>query len=87
MIKFKLNVIPNSSQFKLELTGTYPKLYLQNPPEKGKANSELIKQLTKLFKSKIIILRGHNSKTKLIGIELTQEEFDRKISKICSSKI
>jgi len=87
MIKVKLKVIPNSSRFKLDITRAYFKVYLQNPPEKGKANSELIKQLTKIFKIKIIILQGYNSKNKLVGFELTQKEFDRKINEIGSSEI
>ena len=84
MTQLKVKVIPNSSKFKIELTGTYPKIYLQNPARNGKANLELIKKLSKIFNKKIIIISGKNSRIKLLEIKEEQEEILKKFREICS---
>jgi len=84
MIKIKVKVIPNKPKFKIEKTGTHHKIYLQNPPEKGKANLELIKKLSKKLNTEVKIISGHNSRTKLLQINLTREEFEDKVSKMRS---
>lgn len=43
--------------------------FLKSPPEKNKANNELLKLLKKKFKKEPVILKGKTSKTKLILLE------------------
>lgn len=43
-------------------------IYLKKQPIDGKANQELLKLLTKYFKSKVSLLRGERSKNKIIEI-------------------
>ncbi len=54
------------------------------PPEKGKANKELIDFLGKLLEvsqSRLTILRGQTSRSKLIAIDgLSQEEVVKRLS-------
>jgi hypothetical protein len=54
------------------------------PPEKGKANKELINFLSELLEvsqSRLTILRGQTSRSKLIAIDgLSQEEVVKRLS-------
>jgi hypothetical protein len=70
-----IKVTPNSSRTKIsgkftdEKNQEYLKVNLAAAPEDGKANEELIKFLSKLLKipkSKIEIIRGDTSRTKLV---------------------
>jgi hypothetical protein len=48
------------------------KVKVKSPPEKGKANKEIVERLAEYFnvsKSQIIILRGHTSRKKIIEIK------------------
>ena len=42
---------------------------IKSPPEKGKANQELVKFLSKHFKRKVEIISGFKSKSKILKIE------------------
>ena len=73
-MKYKIKVLPRSS--KNEIVGELPdgtlKIKLKAPPVDGEANTELIKFLSKQWKipkSKIKILKGKTSKTKLVQID------------------
>lgn len=67
-----VKVTPKSS--KTEIIGwenTILKVRLKAVPEKGEANDELIRLLSKHFKvpqSHITIIRGHKSRTKVVKI-------------------
>ncbi len=74
--KILINVIvkPNSRQETIEEIGPNTvRVKVKEPPEKGKANKRVIELLSKRFNvpiSNISILRGHQSRNKLICIEL-----------------
>ncbi len=70
---FEVKVVPSSGRNKwvLEKSGKL-KCYLKNPPEKGKANKELIKLIAKalsLAQGKIAIVSGATNRNKLVKIE------------------
>ncbi len=73
-IIINLKVIPNSS--KNEIAGIFNnliKIKINAPPDKGKANYELISFLSKkldIKKSDIIILKGEKNKEKKLLIKL-----------------
>jgi len=79
-LTIKIKVTPSSrKQFcKLDAAGQL-KCYLKSPPEKGKANAELLLMLTKalgLHKSEANIISGMTSRLKTVRIEadVTEEQ-------------
>jgi uncharacterized protein (TIGR00251 family) len=83
--KLSVRVIPNASKNEiLGLTDGVWRVKIAAPPDKGKANKELIEFFSKrlgLKKDKVSILKGHTSHSKLIAIEgKTQQEISQKFS-------
>jgi len=70
-MKLQIRVQPNSSRQEIQtnLDGEITKIFLKKPAIDGKANKELEKLLSKHYKSKAIIIKGHTSKTKTIEVE------------------
>ncbi|MGB9721555.1 MAG: DUF167 domain-containing protein [bacterium] len=68
-----VNVIPNAKKREvIELGKNLYKVKLISPPEKGKANKELIEVLADYFgtkKSNIRIIRGEFTKEKIVEIK------------------
>lgn len=63
-------VKPRSNTSKVEYNkekGAYI-VYVEASPEKGKANMEVMKVLSKHFKKRVEIIRGFTSKNKIIKI-------------------
>tara|TARA_B100001079_G_C16277163_1_gene454794 strand:- start:265 stop:516 length:252 start_codon:yes stop_codon:yes gene_type:complete len=64
------------------------RLRVTAPPAEGKANAEVIALLAKtlgLSKSRLEIVRGHNSRDKVVSIEtLTEQEVHQRIKVIVS---
>ncbi len=69
-MKIKLRVQPNSSRQEIQksIDGTISKVFLKKPAKENSANKELEKLLSKHFKAKAKILKGHTSKNKIIEI-------------------
>ena len=71
---FDVKVTPNSTKkgWVMDKSGNL-KCYLKNPPEQGKANSELIKSLSKIVgisPSMISIVSGAQSRKKKIRLDI-----------------
>lgn len=64
----QIKVIPNAPQTKLVETETRLKLYLKAPPEKGKANQELIKFFKKEYGLRVEVKSGEKSREKTLKI-------------------
>ncbi len=64
----KIKVIPNSSRTELTEENGSLKLYLKSPPEKDKANLELLKFFKKEFNLKVVIKSGRKGREKLLEI-------------------
>ena len=60
-------VYANAKKFKLELDKNTLVIYTKSPPENNKANSEIVKELTKRYGS-CRIVKGLKSKKKLLEI-------------------
>ncbi len=70
--KFQVHISPNahSNSIKIREDGTLH-IYVNAPPEKGKANEKLITILSDwlgISKKEIQIVQGHSSKSKLLEI-------------------
>lgn len=69
-MKIKIRVKPNSSKQKIEKNDEGYIVFLKSHPKDNKANLELIKLLSKFFKTKKIKIKsGLNSRNKMIEIE------------------
>ena len=68
-ILIKVKVKPRSSNFKIDREENNLVVRCRNPPEKGKANKELIKELSKLLGHEVFIVSGLASKEKIILIK------------------
>ena len=81
MTRIQIKVIPKSSRQDLKMEGKTLKVWLHAPPEKGKANQELVLILAKKLhipKSSIQIIKGESTKNKLVDIEgITLEEIQK----------
>ncbi len=71
-MKITVFVKPNSSRREIkQITETEFHIKLHSSPDKGKANEELIEILSEFFqvsKKKVIILKGHFSRQKIVEI-------------------
>lgn len=69
-MKIKVKVVANSSQSEIiNIDNLNYKVYLKKPAINNKANLELIKTMKKYFKKEVNIIKGHNSKDKVIEIK------------------
>ena len=69
----KVKVVPKSSKISIEERENVFHVKLTAPPDKGKANKQLVEVLAKHFevkKSKIKILRGATSHNKVVEVDL-----------------
>ena len=83
--KVSVKVLPNAGKNEVSgLTNGVWRIKIAAPPDKGKANKELIKFLSDILglkKDHVIILKGQTSHNKLIAIDgLTQEEIISRLS-------
>ncbi len=74
----EIKVVPSSGRTGCKLEGTRLKCFLKSPPEKGKANKELVSYLAKKLKLSsrdITIMTGATSPLKRVKVE-TEKSFD-----------
>ena len=67
-MKQNIKVQPNSKKhvIQTDIDGKIQKVFLKKPAKDNKANNELEKFLSKHFKTKVKIIKGHTSKNKTI---------------------
>ena len=65
----KVYVKPKSKRFSIKFENNEIIVHCTEPPIKGRANREIEKKLSKIFKVKTIILSGHSSQHKYILIQ------------------
>ena len=77
----EVRVKPSSPGFKItEDNGNFI-IEVKSPPQEGKANTEIVKELRKMFKTEILILSGLKSKKKVILLKgLTIGDFRKGIN-------
>jgi len=76
----EVKIKPNSPEFRIERKNDQILIQCRSPPENNKANKEIIKELTKLTKRKVKILRGFTSKKKSVLINnITETELNKLI--------
>jgi uncharacterized protein (TIGR00251 family) len=65
----KVIVKPRSNSFKVEQEENNLFVHCRSPPEKGKANKELMKELSKLLGHDVFIVSGLTSREKVILVK------------------
>jgi hypothetical protein len=68
-VSITIFVKPNSPIFKIEFEGAEIVVYSTEEPIKGKVNKEIIKEFTKLFHSKVVLVSGFTSKEKQLFVK------------------
>ncbi len=81
-----LKVQPSASSRRIRfISDKTVKVYLNSPPEKGRANRELVKYLSGVLgvaKSSVRIVSGRTGKTKTLRIEgISEKDFLSKINR------
>jgi uncharacterized protein (TIGR00251 family) len=71
----EVKVHPKSKQKKIVWKNTL-EVYVTEPPENNKANTQMLELLNKTFKKEIALVKGHNSRKKLISIEISEGELN-----------
>jgi uncharacterized protein (TIGR00251 family) len=82
--KIKINVSTGKKEFKAKWVDSDSILYVETTciPDKGKANKEILKELTRIFKAQTLIVSGLKSKQKIISIELDSEKLKEKLTSL-----
>ena len=76
-MKISVNVHPNSSKQSIEINEHSIEVYVNAPPDKGKANKAILKLLSKQLKihsSHITLIKGHKTRKKIFLVEDTNVE-------------
>jgi len=74
-MRIKVKVVPKSSRERVEEAGGYLKVFLRDPPQKGKANRRLVEVLAEYFQVKkylVRIVRGEYSREKIVEVDETK---------------
>jgi uncharacterized protein len=78
----EVRVTPNSSKEGVFVEGEQIKVYVHDAPQDGQANEKVIKLLAKklgVAKSRVEIVRGQTSRTKLIQVEGVSDDEARNL--------
>ncbi len=78
MTQIYVKVEPDSRKFSIE-EDVIPKIKLEESPENGRANRELLKRLQKILGAKPGIISGHKSRRKKLEIPLDEDEIRQKM--------
>lgn len=80
MTEIYVKVETDQNRFEVD-TGPMLKISLTEKAENGRANAELIRELSKILGEEIAIIKGHKSSRKKIKVDLSKEEVDQKVEK------
>jgi uncharacterized protein (TIGR00251 family) len=84
-IKLSIKVQPNAGKNQIVgLTNEVWRIKIAAPPDKGKANKELIEFLSSVLgleKNRLDIIKGHTSHNKIVAVDgLTRAEINARLS-------
>ncbi len=72
-----IRAIPGSGSFRLTLDKEgNPKVYLKNKAEANLANMELLKEMARLLGSEVSIVRGKDSRRKVLEANISPDEWE-----------
>ena len=74
MARIRVKVVPKARESRLLFEDGQLKALLTSPPEKGKANQELLKLLKKVFGWNARIVSGMSSRNKIVEVDADEKE-------------
>ena len=77
--RLKIKVIPKASRNRVLIKDGRIIVYVTAPPEKGKANREVLKLLKRLTGVGVEIVSGEKAREKIIRFPIKKDEFIRRI--------
>jgi len=76
----KVRVTPNAKRFEIRFENGLLKARVRAPPEGGRANEELARELSKIFGLKAFIVKGLKSRDKQVLVEgLSEKQVEQKL--------
>ena len=80
---FRVKVKPNAKRARIRVREL--DIFLDTPaqPREGEANLEVIREMKKLFKREVVIIKGHKSREKVILVRNLMPEDAKKILDKC----
>ncbi len=79
-----VSVITKSPKFSVSLKDGKVKVRLTSPPEKGEANAELVKELSKTLGVGVRILAGHTSRRKRLEVDMDEASWNAAVKNLQS---
>jgi uncharacterized protein (TIGR00251 family) len=85
MVIVEISVVTKSPKFSVSLKDGKIRIRLTSPPEKGEANAELVKELSRaLGGANVRILSGHTSRRKKLEIGMDEGSWKAALAKLVS---
>jgi len=75
-----VTVVPKSGRFSISRKNGKIRILLKSPPERNRANTELVRELSKALKADVHILSGLKSRSKKLEIDVTEEKWEEFIT-------
>lgn len=82
MTTFYVKVEPDQDAFTIDTSGTYPRITLTQPAEQGRANTELLQEISTLLGTDVHIVSGHQNRRKKLSAALPKEEIMDRLSHV-----
>ena len=79
-----VSIVTKSPKFSVSVKDGMIKVRLTSPPEKGEANAELVKELSKALGVGVRILAGHTSRRKRLEIDMDEESWKAALANLSS---
>lgn len=80
MAEFYVKVETDSDSFSIE-KGSITKIFLTEPAENNRANTELVSEMEDILGQKLAIISGHHSTRKKLKVDIPEKEMKRKLEK------
>lgn len=74
-----LRVKPNSDSFRVEVWGDELTIFCESPPEKGRANQDVVKRLSEIFSARVRLVGGVRSRRKRVFVAGVAPEYVRSV--------
>jgi uncharacterized protein (TIGR00251 family) len=74
-------VKPNSPKFAIEIKDNEIIVYATEEPRQGKVNKEILKELTRLFHTRVELVSGATSKQKTVSVGIKKAAVEQLLKK------
>ncbi|MEM3030687.1 MAG: DUF167 domain-containing protein [Candidatus Micrarchaeia archaeon] len=78
-MELEVTVTPNSREFRVRRAARGLAVNVTESAERGRANAELIKKLSRLLGCGVRIVRGFGSRRKILAVEIGADELEQRL--------